>query len=36
MLSAIALREGRANTVTALTFAYLDEVVDFVRVNSEL
>jgi predicted GH43/DUF377 family glycosyl hydrolase len=30
-----ALREGGADTVTALAFAYLDEVVDFLKANSE-
>jgi len=32
----LAIYYGGADTVTALAFAYLDEVVDFVKANSEL
>jgi len=32
----IALYYGGADTVTALAFAYIDEVIDFVKTNSEL
>jgi beta-1,4-mannooligosaccharide/beta-1,4-mannosyl-N-acetylglucosamine phosphorylase len=31
----LAIYYGGADTVTALTFAYVDEIVDFVKANSE-